>query len=85
VKAQSSEANLNFPVMIDERLHGLAGSVDGVDAAPTKQQYEVFEVLSEQAKVQVAKWKEIQSGDLAALNEQAKKDGLPLIYLGAPK
>jgi photosystem II stability/assembly factor-like uncharacterized protein len=85
VKAQSSEANLNFPVMIDERLHALAGSVDGVDAAPTKQQYEVFEVLSEQAKVQVAKWKEIQSGDLAALNEQAKKDGLPLIYLGAPK
>jgi seryl-tRNA synthetase len=85
VKAQSSEANLNFPVMVDERLHSLAGSVDMVDAAPTKQQYEVFDVLSQQAKGLVGRWKEIQASDLAALNEQARKDGLQVIYLSNPK
>src|SRR5262249_10788645 len=35
VKAKSTEANLNFPVLIDERLHSLLGSVDNPDAAPT--------------------------------------------------
>ena len=85
VKAQSSEANLNFPVMIDERLHSLAGSADMVDAAPTKQQYEVFDVLSQQAKGLVDRWKQIQVTDLAALNEEARKDGLQVIYMGPAK
>jgi seryl-tRNA synthetase len=85
MKAQSSEANLNYPVMVDERLHSLAGSADMVDAAPTKQQYEVFDVLSQQAKGLVGRWKEIQASDLAALNEQAKQDGLQVIYLATPK
>jgi hypothetical protein len=85
VKAQSSEANLNFPVLIDERLHSLAGSVDMVDTVPTTQQYEVFDVLRQQAKVQVDRWKQIQAADLAALNEQARNDGLQVIYLGTPK
>ena len=45
VNAKSSESNLNYPVLIDERLHSLLFSVDSADAAPTKQQYEVYDEL----------------------------------------
>jgi hypothetical protein len=84
VKSKSTEANLNYPVMLDERLHSLAFSVDGADAAPTKQQYEVFETLSQQSGVQVAKWKDIMAGDVVALNELIRKESIPVIYIAPP-
>jgi len=83
VNAKSSEANLNYPVLIDEQLHGLTGSVES-DAAPTSQQYAAFESLNQQATPLIAKWKEIRSGDLVALNDMIKKENVPIIYLGVP-
>ena len=50
VNSKSSESNLNYPVLIDERLHSLLFSVESADAAPTKQQYEVFEDLQKEAQ-----------------------------------
>ncbi len=79
VNAKSSEANLNYPNMLDEQLHYLTFSVE-VDDAPTKQQYAVFEDLSRQAAPLIAKWKEIRSSDLAALNTQVQQS-VPAIYL----
>jgi hypothetical protein len=58
--------------------------VDGADAAPTKQQYEVFETLSQQSGVQVAKWKDIMAGDVVALNELIRKESIPVIYIAPP-
>jgi photosystem II stability/assembly factor-like uncharacterized protein len=81
VNAKSSESNLNFPVLIDERLHGLAGSIDGVDAAPTRQQYEAFESLSTEARPLIAQWNQIKSSDLVALNDMMRKDSVPVIYI----
>ncbi|HXJ14977.1 MAG TPA: hypothetical protein VNH19_22115 [Candidatus Limnocylindrales bacterium] len=79
VNAKSSEANLNYPNMLDEQLHYLTFSVE-VDDAPTEQQYAVFEDLSRQAAPLIAKWKEIRSSDLAALNTQVQQN-VPAIYL----
>ena len=79
VNAKSSEANLNYLNMLDEQLHYLAFSVE-VDDAPTRQQYAVFEDLSRQAAPVIARWKEIRSTDLAALNNQIQQN-VPAIYL----
>jgi photosystem II stability/assembly factor-like uncharacterized protein len=79
VNAKSSEANLNYPNMLDEQLHYLTFSVEG-DDAPTKQQYAVFEDLSRQAVPLIARWKEIRASDLAALNNQVQQS-VPAIYL----
>jgi hypothetical protein len=79
VNAKSSEANLNYPNMLDEQLHYLTFSVE-VDDAPTKQQYAVFEDLSRQAAPLIAKWNEIRATDLAALNTQVQQN-VPAIYL----
>jgi len=83
VNAKSSEANLNYPVLIDEQLHMLVFSVEG-DAAPTQQQYAAFESLNQQAVPLIAQWSSIRSKDLVALNDSIQKEGVPVIYLGSP-
>jgi len=84
VSAKSSEANLNFPVMIDERLHSLQGSVDSADAPPTQQQLQAFEELSQQAGPLIAQWKQVMSTDLVALNDMIRKQSVPVIYVAPP-
>ena len=81
VNAKSSESTLNYPVLIDERLHYLVGSVDAADAAPTTQQYEVFDELEKQARPLLAQAHELMAKDLPALNETINKLNIPAIYV----
>jgi len=81
VKAKSSEANLNYPVLIDEQLHGLGFLVGLADTAPTPQEYAVFDDLSKQASPLVAQWKQILSTDVVALNGMMQRDSVPAIYI----
>jgi hypothetical protein len=85
VNSKSSEANLNYPVLIDERLHSLLASVESADAAPTKQQYEVFDALEKEAQPLLAQYRELMSKDLAALNEMVNKQNIPALYVPAGK
>jgi photosystem II stability/assembly factor-like uncharacterized protein len=80
VQVKSSEANLNYPVLIDEQLHGLVSSVS-FDGLPTQQQYAAFESLKGQAAPLLAKWKELRSTDLVALNDVMRKENVPAIYI----
>jgi len=81
--AKSSESTLNYPVLIDEQLHALVGSVE-FDGAPTQQEYAAFEVLSQQAAPLIAQWREIRTTDLVALNDMMQKGNVPAIYLASP-
>jgi hypothetical protein len=81
VKIKSSEASLNYPVLIDEQLHSLAGSVDNADVPPTQQQEAAFESLRQQAAPLIAQWKQIESSDVVALNDMMQKQNVPAIYL----
>jgi predicted negative regulator of RcsB-dependent stress response len=83
VNSKSSESNLNYPVLIDERLHSLLFSVESADAAPTKQQYEVFEDMEKQAQPLLAQYRELMSKDLPALNEMVNKQSIPALYVPA--
>jgi hypothetical protein len=85
VNSKSSEADLNYPVLIDERLHSLLASVESADAAPTKQQYEVFDALEKEAQPLLAQYRELMSKDLAALNEMVNKQNIPALYVPAGK
>jgi photosystem II stability/assembly factor-like uncharacterized protein len=85
VNSKSSESNLNYPVLIDERLHGLLGSVESADAAPTTQQYEVFDALGKEAQPLLAQYRELMSKDLPALNEMVNKQNIPALYVPAGK
>jgi hypothetical protein len=81
VNAKSSESTLNFPVLIDERLHGLLFSVDASDAAPTEQQYQVFEELQKQSQPLLAQVHDLMSKDLVALNDMINKQNIPVLYV----
>jgi len=85
VNAKSSESNLNYPVLIDERLHSLLFSMDLADTAPTKQQYEVFDDLEKQAQPLLAQYRELMSKDLPSLNEMVNRQSIPALYVPAGK
>lgn len=81
VKIKSSEASLNYPVLMDEQLHALAGSVDNADTPPTQQQQAAFDSLRQQSEPLIAQWKQIASTDVVALNDMMQKQSVPAIYL----
>jgi len=85
VNSKSSESNLNYPVLIDERLHSLLFSVESADARPTKQQYEVYDTLEKEAQPLLAQYHELMSKDLPALNEMVNKQNIPALYVPATK
>jgi hypothetical protein len=81
VKARSTQDLLNYPVMLNDKLLGLASDVDTADRAPTEQAYAVFKMLSGAADAQVARWKEIVAKDLPALNDLIRKENIPLLEI----
>jgi hypothetical protein len=85
VNSKSSESNLNYPVLIDERLHSLLFSVEAADAAPTRQQYEVYDELEKQAQPLLAQYRELLAKDLPALNEMVNKQNIPALYVPGGK
>jgi hypothetical protein len=85
VNAKSSEANLNFPVLIDERLHSLLFSVDAGDYGPTQQQVQAFEELQKQAQPLLAQYQDLMKKDLVALNDQINKQSIPVLYVAPPR
>jgi hypothetical protein len=81
VNSKSSESNLNYPVLIDERLHSLLFITDLADAGPTQQQSEVFEALEKQARPLLEQAHELITKDLPSLNESVNKLNVPVLYL----
>jgi hypothetical protein len=84
VKTQSSEDNLNFPIMISGKLGALYGAVESADAAPTAASYTVCQLLSKQLDAQLRKWKDIETKDLEALNALARQSNIALLAIPSP-
>ena len=53
VGTASGQDPLNYPIKLNNQIAGLAGVVASAEAKPTKQSYEVFDLLSAQLKVQL--------------------------------
>jgi photosystem II stability/assembly factor-like uncharacterized protein len=80
-KAKSGQDVLNCPIRLNNLLVALGGVVSSADAAPTKQDYEMFDDLGKQADEQLAKWDEIVKTDLAGYNQLARDKDIPAIGL----
>lgn len=80
-KSKSSEDALNYPIRLDDKLMALGSTVESADAAPTRQSYEVFDLLSGQLDAQLAKWKSLQAADLADLNKRLRKENVENIMI----
>jgi small-conductance mechanosensitive channel len=84
-KSKSGEDPLNYPIQVADQLMALQSTVESADAAPTSQSYVVFDELNARLETQLAAWREIQSKDLAALNDLMKKNNVPAIAPAAEK
>ena len=80
-KSKSGQDVLNYPIRLNNLLVALGGVVSSADAAPTKQDYEMYDELSKQADEQLAKWNEIVKTDLAAYNKLAQEKTIPAVGL----
>jgi len=78
-KSKSGEDPLNYPIQVADQFMALQGTVESADAAPTAQSYVAFDELNGRLETQLAAWREIQSKDLAALNELIQKSNVPPI------
>jgi hypothetical protein len=59
--------------------------VGSADSAPTKQSYEVFDMLDKAVDEQLAKWKRIVSSDVAAYDNLMKQQDVPALMLKQPE
>jgi len=84
-KAKSGQDVLNFPVRLNNHLVALSGVVESADTAPTKQSYEVFDMVSKDVDEQLMKWKTIVATDVAAYNNLVKEKEVPAIMVTQPE
>ena len=85
LKSKVGEDPLNFPIGPSDQMAALGSTVESADAAPTQQDYAVFDLLTKQNADQFAKWKDLQEKDLAALNAKIAQANIPAISFAPPK
>lgn len=83
--ARASEEMLNYPIELNSKLGYLANAVDSADSAPTQQQVEVFRLYQQRLSQDVARWSELQTHDLAALNRAMRSAGYPVVAVTSPE
>jgi hypothetical protein len=79
VNAKATEDEANFPVKLNSKFGYLNRVVDSADAAPTAAEEAVFVKLDQQLETQLAKWREVLSKDIPALNDEMRKNNIPLV------
>ena len=80
-KIKSTEDSLNYPDKLDQQFVSLGSGVQQADSAPNAAAYDRFKDLGAQLDGLMAKWQEIESKDLSALNELIRKEKVPAIML----
>lgn len=74
-KLQAGQDALNYPIKLNNKLAALVAVVQSGDGKPTKQSYEVFEMLSGQLQVQLDLLKGVWAKELAAFNQLLNSGG----------
>ena len=75
VNIKGSEANLNFPGMLNEQIYGFAGLLDDSDTAPTRQELETYAGMHARLGTQLAAWSELKNTKVAAFRTHAQSGG----------
>jgi hypothetical protein len=72
---RASEDPLNYPIRLNNRIGALMGVVTSSDGRPTKQSYEVYDVLDKLLNVQLDKYKKAMDAGLPKVNAVLKAAG----------
>ena len=72
VDIKGSEANLNFPGMLNEQIYGFAGLLDDSDTAPNAQELETYAGMHARLGVQLAAWDALNKKEATGFRASAK-------------
>ena len=79
VNNQSRQDPLNFPIMLNDKLAGLIGTVESGEARPTDQTRRVFAELSARLDSELSQLEGVLDSALPGLNERLQAAGLDAI------
>ena len=84
VNIKGSEANLNFPGMLNEQIYSFAGLLDDADTAPNAQEIETYAALHARLDAQLAAWNELKKTRLAAFCARARSAAISRLSSTCP-
>jgi photosystem II stability/assembly factor-like uncharacterized protein len=80
-KNKSNQDPLNYPIRLNNKLSNLTGVVDGADAAPTDQAYQVYNDIAGKIDVELATLKAALDIDLPAFNQMVREKDVPAVVV----
>jgi photosystem II stability/assembly factor-like uncharacterized protein len=83
-RAQVEGDRLHWPNRLNVKLAGLSSVASTADARPTRQALQVFEDLSARADREIARWRALRDGEVAAFSQLIARAGIPSIAPGTP-
>jgi len=69
VKKTAAKDSFNYGGRLNDQIIMLLNTVESADAAPTQQDYQLFEALDRQLQDQLTRWSGIKKNELPHLNE----------------
>ena len=75
VNIKGSEANLNYPGMLNEKIYAFAGLLDDSDTPPNKQELDTYADMHKRLQDQLDAWGKLKQGPLAAFRAHASGAG----------
>jgi photosystem II stability/assembly factor-like uncharacterized protein len=75
VNIKGSEANLNFPGMLNEQIYAFGGLLDDADTAPNVQESETYADFHTKLAAQLAAWNALKATKLPAFCTHARQGG----------
>jgi len=79
VNGKSTEDFANYPTKLESKFAYLQNVTDSADTAPTAAEEAVFAELDQRLETQLAKWRDVLSKDVLALNDAMRKNNVALI------
>jgi photosystem II stability/assembly factor-like uncharacterized protein len=83
--AHADESTLHWPIQIYNQLLSLNEMVQSADAAPTKQELEVFQELSGRLDKELVVLRALEAGELTAFNRLMRELNIPAVGQGTGK
>jgi hypothetical protein len=75
VNIKGSEANLNFPGMLNEQIYSFSGLLDDADTAPNTQEIETYATMHAKLDRQLDAWNELKKTRVSTFFVHAQKAG----------
>ena len=75
VNIKGSEANLNYPGMLNEQIYSFSGLLEDADTAPNAQVIETYAGMHAKLAAQLAAWDNLKKAQVASFLAHAKGTG----------